>query len=146
MRSQPMPAPRMTDAVPLKLYAKPTAYQAIERLVATSASLLVIDREQLLGKVQNRLDLYLQAFSGKLYSAGRFENPDEYEQVKDSYVITQSTLRRAKEHMIIMHPLPRVGEISPEVDSTAHAKYFDQAFNGVPVRMALLGLTLGGLK
>jgi len=64
---------RMAGAVPLKLYAKPTAYQAIERLVATSASLLVIDREQLLGKVQNRLDLYLQAFSGKLYSAGRFE-------------------------------------------------------------------------
>ena len=45
--------------------------------------------------------------------------------------------------MIIMHPLPRVDEIAPEVDATQHAKYFEQAFNGVPVRMALLNLVLG---
>jgi len=43
-----------------------------------------------------------------------------------------------------MHPLPRVDEIAPEVDGTQHAKYFEQAFNGVPVRMALLQLVLGG--
>jgi aspartate carbamoyltransferase catalytic subunit len=45
-----------------------------------------------------------------------------------------------------MHPLPRVVEIDPEVDKTTHALYFKQAFNGVPVRMALLSLILGGKK
>ncbi|MEC7694979.1 MAG: hypothetical protein VX954_02300, partial [Candidatus Thermoplasmatota archaeon] len=45
--------------------------------------------------------------------------------------------------MIVMHPLPRVDEIDPGVDSSIHAKYFDQAFNGVPTRMALLCRSLG---
>jgi aspartate carbamoyltransferase catalytic subunit len=45
-----------------------------------------------------------------------------------------------------MHPLPRVVEIDPEVDRTKHCVYFTQAFNGVPVRMALLSLILGGKK
>jgi aspartate carbamoyltransferase catalytic subunit len=55
-------------------------------------------------------------------------------------------LGEAKEDLIVMHPLPRVKEISPEVDSTSHALYFKQAFNGVPVRMALLGLVLGAVE
>ena len=46
--------------------------------------------------------------------------------------------------MIIMHPLPRVTEIAPEVDKTPNAVYFKQAFNGIPVRMAILYLVLGG--
>jgi aspartate carbamoyltransferase catalytic subunit len=62
------------------------------------------------------------------------------------YRIDMNLLKDVKKDLIIMHPLPRVGEIDPEVDATTHAKYFDQAFNGVPVRMALLGLVLGGLK
>ena len=45
--------------------------------------------------------------------------------------------------MIVMHPLPRVDEISPDVDSTEFARYFEQAFNGVPTRMALLCRSLG---
>ena len=49
----------------------------------------------------------------------------------------------AKDGMIIMHPLPRVDEIAPSVDSTEFAKYFQQAFNGVPTRMALLCRSLG---
>jgi len=48
------------------------------------------------------------------------------------------------EKMIIMHPLPRVNEIAPEVDTLPQAKYFTQAFNGVPVRMALLSMLIGG--
>jgi DNA repair exonuclease SbcCD ATPase subunit len=63
----------MADSVSFKLIAKPTAFQAVERLLLSAASLLGADRETLLQKIQNRLDLYLQAFSGKLYSAGRFE-------------------------------------------------------------------------
>ena len=52
-------------------------------------------------------------------------------------------LENVKEDLIVMHPLPRVNEIDPEVDKTPHALYFKQAFNGVPVRMALLSLVLG---
>jgi aspartate carbamoyltransferase catalytic subunit len=74
----------------------------------------------------------------------RFPDIAEYQKVAGSYRVDVSTLREAKTDMIIMHPLPRVDEISSEVDSTPHAKYFEQAFNGVPVRMALLMLVLGG--
>ena len=76
----------------------------------------------------------------------RFPDPAEYQKVAGTYRIDLEMLKEVKKDMMIMHPLPRVGEIAPEVDSTPHAKYFDQAFNGVPVRMALLGLVLGGLK
>lgn len=73
----------------------------------------------------------------------RFEDPSEYDEVKDSYVITNETLRSAKEKMIVMHPLPRVGEIAPEVDSDPRAAYFRQMEYGMYVRMALLSLVLG---
>jgi len=53
-------------------------------------------------------------------------------------------LRESKKDLIVLHPLPRIDEISAEVDSTPHAKYFEQAFNGIPVRMALLCAVLGG--
>jgi len=76
----------------------------------------------------------------------RFPDPAEYAKVAGTYMIDLNLLKDAKKDLIIMHPLPRVGEIAPEVDATPHAKYFDQAFNGVPVRMALLSLVLGGSK
>lgn len=74
----------------------------------------------------------------------RFPDPAEYQKVAGTYRIDNSMLREAKSDMIVMHPLPRVDEIAPEVDSTKHAKYFEQAFNGVPVRMALMCSILGG--
>jgi len=74
----------------------------------------------------------------------RFPDPAEYQKVAGMYRIGNAVLREAKSDMIVMHPLPRVDEILPEVDSTPHAKYFEQAFNGVPVRMALLCAILGG--
>ncbi|MCK9322563.1 MAG: aspartate carbamoyltransferase, partial [Candidatus Methanomethylophilaceae archaeon] len=74
----------------------------------------------------------------------RFPDPAEYQKVAGTYRIDNAMLREAKSDMIVMHPLPRVGEIAPEVDSTPHAKYFEQAFNGVPVRMAILCAILGG--
>ena len=73
----------------------------------------------------------------------RFENPSEYDQVKDSYVITAETMASAKERMIVMHPLPRVGEIATEVDRDPRAAYFRQMEYGMYVRMALLALVLG---
>jgi aspartate carbamoyltransferase len=73
----------------------------------------------------------------------RFEDPEEYESVKGAYVITPQTLKSAKDRMIIMHPLPRVGEISMEVDEDPRAAYFRQMEYGLYVRMALLAMVLG---
>jgi len=73
----------------------------------------------------------------------RFPDAAEYMKVAGSYRIDLELLEKAKKNLIIMHPLPRVDEISPDVDATKHAVYFRQAFNGVPIRMALLALVLG---
>ena len=73
----------------------------------------------------------------------RFEDPQAYEKVKGAYVITPETLQRAKENMIVMHPLPRVGEISMELDDDPRAAYFRQMEYGMYVRMALLAMVLG---
>ena len=73
----------------------------------------------------------------------RFEDPDEYEKVKGTYIITQQTLAEAKEDMILMHPLPRVGEISMDLDDDPRAAYFRQMEYGMYVRMALLSMVLG---
>jgi len=73
----------------------------------------------------------------------RFSDPSEYERVRGSYRITASTLKKAKEDLVVMHPLPRVEEIDVSVDETKHALYFEQAANGVPLRMALLEVVLG---
>jgi len=76
----------------------------------------------------------------------RFPDAEEYNRVVGSYKINNVLLQQAKPDLIVMHPLPRIVEIDPEVDQTTHAIYFTQAFNGLPVRMALLSLILGGKK
>jgi aspartate carbamoyltransferase catalytic subunit len=76
----------------------------------------------------------------------RFPDAEEYNRVVGSYKVDNTLLKQAKQDLIVMHPLPRVVEIDPEVDKTKHALYFKQAFNGLPVRMALLSLILGGKK
>ncbi|MFQ6054406.1 MAG: aspartate carbamoyltransferase [Methanosarcinales archaeon] len=72
----------------------------------------------------------------------RFFDIEEYMQVASSYRITEDILKKVKDNLIIMHPLPRVDEIDPSVDKTKYAKYFKQAFYGTPVRMALLSLVM----
>jgi aspartate carbamoyltransferase catalytic subunit len=72
----------------------------------------------------------------------RFPDEEEYMKVAGAYRIDCALLRNAKDSLKVMHPLPRVDEIAPEVDRTKHAIYFTQAFNGVVVRMALLCLLL----
>src|SRR5271157_3333174 len=76
----------------------------------------------------------------------RFPDESDYRKVAGSYRIDASVLRDAKPRLIVMHPLPRAGEIAPEVDDTPHAAYFRQAFLAVPVRMALLNAVLGAAK
>jgi len=73
----------------------------------------------------------------------RFASTEEYERLKHVYVVTPETLVRAKSSMVIMHPLPRVGEISESVDADPRAAYFRQMRYGLFVRMALLALCLG---
>lgn len=74
----------------------------------------------------------------------RFFNEEDYVRLKDYYVLTKEKMQLAKEDMLVLHPLPRVNEISVEVDDDPRAAYFKQAQYGVYVRMALI-LTLLGL-
>ncbi|MBK8616909.1 MAG: aspartate carbamoyltransferase [Anaerolineales bacterium] len=73
----------------------------------------------------------------------RFEDPADYEKVKNAYVIDPEIMKAAKKDMIVMHPLPRVGEISTDFDDDPRAAYFRQMEYGLYVRMALLALVLG---
>jgi aspartate carbamoyltransferase catalytic subunit len=73
----------------------------------------------------------------------RFEDPADYERVKGAYVIDPEIMKAAKQEMIVMHPLPRVGEISPDFDDDPRAAYFRQMEYGLYVRMALLAMVLG---
>lgn len=77
----------------------------------------------------------------------RFPDAEDYEKVKGIYVINRDNIiGKCKEDMIIMHPLPRVDEISTDLDSTRHALYFKQAKNGIPVRQAMIMTVLDEVK
>lgn len=76
----------------------------------------------------------------------RFGDPQEYENVAHSYRVTPDTIEMLGGDVKIMHPLPRVDEISEEVDDLPNALYFKQAHNGIPTRQALLGLVTGGIE
>ena len=73
----------------------------------------------------------------------RFFNEEEYLRLKDSYILDNEKMAKAKEDMIVMHPLPRVNEIATEVDNDKRAVYFKQAEYGMYVRMALIVKLLG---
>lgn len=72
----------------------------------------------------------------------RFPDSAEYQKVAGIYRVTEELLKKARDDLIVMHPLPRIDEIDPEVDRTKYARYFEQSFYGVPVRMALLAMAL----
>ncbi|KAI9271295.1 hypothetical protein BY458DRAFT_586549 [Sporodiniella umbellata] len=76
----------------------------------------------------------------------RFSSDKEYFKVKDSFILNNTVLSKAKKHMIVMHPLPRVNEIEPEVDFDQRAAYFRQMRYGLYVRMALLALVMGTIR
>ncbi len=93
----------------------------------------VTETDDLLGSIADADVVYMTRIQKE-----RFADEDEYAKVAGAYKLHASNLEGAKEGMIIMHPLPRVDEIHPSVDATRHARYFEQAFNGVVARMALL--------
>ena len=73
----------------------------------------------------------------------RFSDLSEYEKVKGSYIINEDFLKEINKKMVILHPLPRVDEISPAVDEYPGAAYFRQVRNGIYIRMALLAMVMG---
>ena len=73
----------------------------------------------------------------------RFTQPEDYERLKSVYQVDAALIANAKHGMTIMHPLPRAGELSRDVDEMEGVAYFRQAYNGVPIRMALLALVTG---
>jgi aspartate carbamoyltransferase catalytic subunit len=75
----------------------------------------------------------------------RFESAEEYERVKGCYVLNRSAIDRAKKGITVLHPLPRLDEISTDIDGYEGAAYFRQAYNGVYIRMALLALVSGNV-
>lgn len=108
-----------------------------------------IKREELEGRLeyseQEELDLAgLDVVYVTRIQKERFPDIEEYEKVKGAYVLDSKVCSSLKQEAIVLHPLPRVDEISPEVDRLPQARYFDQAESGIPVRMALLLLILGG--
>jgi aspartate carbamoyltransferase catalytic subunit len=68
----------------------------------------------------------------------RFFSDEEYQKVKGSYVVDDATVEAMNDRSLVLHPLPRVDEITPSVDDTPQARYFDQMFYGVPARMAII--------
>ena len=95
----------------------------------------VVDLEEVIGELDI---LYMTRVQKE-----RFFNEEDYVRLKDSYILTESKMKKAKPDMAILHPLPRVNEIALEVDDDPRAAYFEQAQNGVYVRMALMMTLLG---
>jgi aspartate carbamoyltransferase catalytic subunit len=73
----------------------------------------------------------------------RFADPAEYERLKGSYILNREMLERVRPNLTVLHPLPRVNEITTDVDSLSNAAYFRQVGNGVFIRMALIALVMG---
>lgn len=116
----------------------PEGLQMPSHIVDTLDSVTVTDN---IGDVIHEVDvLYVTRIQKE-----RFPDPNEYLRVAKSYRIYRSMLHGARDDLIILHPLPRVDEIATDVDTTKHAKYFQQAFNGIPVRMALLSIVMDKL-
>jgi aspartate carbamoyltransferase catalytic subunit len=73
----------------------------------------------------------------------RFADPADYERLKNSYILTREMVDRINPDVLVLHPLPRVNEITADVDGLPNAAYFRQAGNGVFIRMALIALVMG---
>jgi len=130
----------------LSLYDVHLHYVSPEILRMPQAILAELDEKGVYQKEHATLDAVLPE-TDVLYitrvQKERFEDQNEYESVKGAYVITPEIMQPARDRMIVMHPLPRVGEISMEFDSDPRAAYFRQMEYGLYVRMALLAMVLG---
>lgn len=127
----------------IKLYlVSPESLKMRREVLETIKKRIPVAERTSLERVVSQVDvLYITRIQKE-----RFPEPAEYAKVKGSYKIGLETLSKAKEDLIILHPLPRIDEIAADVDNTSHARYFQQVWNGIVVRMALLALILGAIK
>ena len=116
-------------------FVSPSSLSMPEEIVADlkSQGAEILEIEDLQGSIPDADVVYMTRIQKE-----RFPDEEEYTRVSGAYKLHARNLEDAKPEMIIMHPLPRVDEIHPSVDKTRHARYFEQAFNGVVARMALL--------
>lgn len=112
-----------------------------EVLEAIKEKICVIEKDRLEDIIGDVDVLYMTRIQKE-----RFPEAADYAKVKGSYRVDLKLLENARGNMIVLHPLPRVEEIAPEVDDTVHAKYFQQVWNGIVTRMGLLALILGKMK
>jgi len=97
--------------------------------------------------IQDADVIYLEPVVQPDYTVARCERDDDTSLTPPEYQITAKLMReKAQSHSIILHSLPRMDELLPEVDATRHARYWIEAFNGVVMRMALLSLILGKME
>lgn len=90
--------------------------------------------------------IYMEPVVQPDYTVSRDEVPDDYGKTPANYQITREVMKRAKGDSIILHSLPRMDELLEEVDNLSHARYWQEAYNGVVMRMALLSLVLGAME
>jgi aspartate carbamoyltransferase catalytic subunit len=127
----------------VKLYlVSPETLRMRREVLETIKEKLSVTEETSLEKIVPQVDvMYVTRIQKE-----RFPDPAEYVKVKGVYKVDLKTLDSAKKDLIILHPLPRVDEIAAEVDKTPYARYFQEVWNGIVVRMALLALILGAVK
>ncbi len=90
--------------------------------------------------------IYMEPVVQPDYTKSVDEKPDEYGRTPANYQITQDVMKRAKGDSIVLHSLPRMDELSPDVDDLKHARYWQEAYYGVVMRMALLASVLGATE
>jgi len=90
--------------------------------------------------------IYMEPVVQPDYTKSRDERTGEVGGTPANYKVTKELLRKAKQNAIVLHSLPRMDELPPDVDDTRHERYWIEAFNGVVVRMALLALVLGAME
>lgn len=122
------------------VFASPSSLRMPTEIIADleGHGATIIESDDLVNHIDDADVIYMTRIQKE-----RFPDEDEYRKVAGSFTLSAANLDSAKEGMIVMHPLPRVDEITPDVDKTRHARYFEQAFNGVVTRMALLCRMLG---
>ena len=90
--------------------------------------------------------IYMEPVVQPDYTLSRDDVPDDYSLTPANYQVTKEVMKRAKGDSIVLHSLPRMDELLPEVDQLKHARYWQEAYNGVVMRMALLALVLGAVE
>lgn len=127
---------------------------APEEMAPTAEFLAELDEKGTRYRIVDHIDdviaeadvIYMEPVVQPDYTQSRQEKQDDYGLTPANYQITRDVMKRAKGSSIVLHSLPRMDELLAEVDNTRHARYWQEAYNGVVMRMALLALILGAME